>query len=470
MSSVTQQGALLSSSLGIVPIGKRELLWLVAVPAIVIAVWLIVGDILYLPIAIIAALTLYWSVRSARIWLTLVILGHAVLFGQKTEGVSIFEAAFALFLFGILSLWFLDRLVIKRGSLITASGDFAFLLFVLLASLSVVFALASESKMFLWLREYLVFLGFLLYFPLRDALRDSTGRWWIYGAFFLLALGIAIKNFLQYRTGALVASYLWELVGARQTANEPLFMAGAAIWMVSDRRAIRLLCFVLVSMFSLALVLTFSRGYWVGAFVGGIVLFSFGEKRERRKLAGLVLVVGVSAIGIMLVFFHEIFSALISTVFLRLFSTAGAAQDISLANRLVESAAVWSAIWTSPIMGSGLGAEYTFYSLLRKTTLHTIYVHNAYLYLWFKLGILGLVAFLASYGGKILAGVRLALGHRDHPRRPLLLSAVAILIAMLLISITSPQFYARDSVLIITLCWGTIAGFDRDAPPAPQPR
>lgn len=463
MTTVEQHEAWHPSVRGTVPMTKTEILLLVGLPAFVIVGWVVLGDILFLPLAVAVALMVYWSSSSVHVWLILTILGHAVLFGQKTVGVSVSEVVFAIYFFGFLFLWYFDRLLVRGEAMTSVSGDRALFLFLLLATLSILLVLGHEGKLLLWLREYLVILGFLLYFPLREALRDPSARRWIYGAFFLLALGVAVKNFIQYRTGALVATFLWELVGARQTANEPLFMAvilaSTAFWMVSERKGIRLLSLLFISLFSLALVLTFSRGYWVGTIFGGLVLLAFGEREERKKLASLLLIVSIAATGIILVFFYDIFIALIWTVFIRLFSTAAAVQDISITNRLAESAAVWKEILVNPIVGVGLGGEFSFYNLLRKTTQHTIYIHNAYLYLWYKLGIVGLITFLAAYGGKLLEGIRLARRDRDHRFRPFVLASVAILTSMLQVSLTSPQFYARDSILIITLCWGTIAAF-----------
>ena len=84
-------------------------------------------------------------------------------------------------------------------------------------------------------------------------------------------------------------------------------------------------------------------------------------------------------------------------------------------------------------------------------------MHNAYLYLWFKFGIVGLVVFLISFGAKIREGIVLLRTVGDDARRASVMAAVAILTAMLVITITSPQFYARDSILIIALCWASIA-------------
>jgi O-antigen ligase len=126
-------------------------------------------------------------------------------------------------------------------------------------------------------------------------------------------------------------------------------------------------------------------------------------------------------------------------------------------NRLAESRAVWDLIGKNPIAGAGLGSEISFYHLLRQSTQHTYYMHNAYLYLWYKFGLVGLVVFLTAYLLKIKAGIAWLTNCGSDTRRAFVMAAVAILIAMLQITITSPQFYARDSILIITLCWATIA-------------
>ena len=445
---------------------------LVAIQAGLIALWIAAGNILYLPMVLLAGWVLFFSLSSLIFWLPIVILGHAALFAQRTEGVSLSEYAFAAFFYLVLLLWLLDRVVVKRERLATVPGDNALALFMVLGVISVLPLLVAEGKPFQWLRELLVFFCLLFYFPLRQGIRSERVRRLVYLSFFVLALGIAAKNIYQYRSGVAIATYIWELLGGRQSANEPLFMsvvlAGVAFWMTAEKPLDRLQSFLVVSFFSLSLLLTFSRGYWLGTFLGIAVMFLLGDRRERKRVLTLGAIVGFAGAALMMVLFYDVFMALFDTIFRRLFSTATAVTDKSFANRIVESATVWELIKKNPILGSGLGTEFSVYHLLRETTQHTFYVHNAYLYLWFKLGIIGLITFLVAFLSKAWLGIRISLRDRTNTLRPQVLCSTAILVAMVQVSITSPQFYARDSVLIIAICWATIAAAWRPAGQGPS--
>ncbi len=443
-----------------VPFAKKEVFLLVVVPILVISAWILGGEIVFLPSVAVALLVIYWSLTSLHVWLTLTILGHAVLFFQKTEGVSISEIGFAFYSFGILLIWFYDRWV--RGYAFTSTvGDRSLFLFLVLATVSIIPALAYGNKMDMWFREWIVLMAFLLYFPMREMLADTQGRRLAYGAFFLLGLTLAIQNFIQYRSGALVAEFYWQLVGARQASYAPIFMslllAFGALWMTTRTVRAQLISVLAVSFFALALIFTFARGFWIGALLGGVVLLFLGRSHERRRLLSIVLIVLLLSSLILLIFFYDILTSLLATIAYRFITSAAGTQDISVANRLAETAAIWKAILANPLTGVGLGGEYAFHSLIRKTTQHTIYAHNAYLYFLFKLGIAGLLIFLVAYFSKIRAGIHRLREEWRSPLRPYQLASVAILVAMVQISITSPQFYARDSILIIVLCWGTIA-------------
>jgi O-antigen ligase len=159
----------------------------------------------------------------------------------------------------------------------------------------------------------------------------------------------------------------------------------------------------------------------------------------------------------MFLVFPKIFYDLALTIINRFFTSALALEDKSVANRVAESEVVWKLISGNPIAGAGLGSEISYFHLLRQSTQHTYYMHNAYLYLWFKLGLIGLVVFLTAFVSKIKAGYTWLKTCGDDTRRVPVMAAVAILVAMMEITITSPQFYARDSILIIVLCWATIA-------------
>ncbi|MCI0708309.1 MAG: O-antigen ligase family protein [Ignavibacteriae bacterium] len=419
--------------------------------------------IVYFPFLCIGVLVFYVCVKNIYVWMPVSILGHVVLFMQKTEEITASELAFGVLFYGILLYWLFEKVFIKKERLATSSGDSWLIFFFVIGLLSIVPAVLYSNSLSLWFREYLVFLGLLFYFPAREVMQTERGKKVILGTVITLALFSAARNIWQYRTRLSVAEYAWEVLGGRQAMNEPLFMVmilvGAALWMVYTQPRARLVALICVSLFSVALIMTFSRGYWLGAAFGIVALLWLANNTERKRLMGVMLLVVVTLLLVLMIGFSDVFTALFTTIASRLSSVATAVQDISFANRLVESEKVIELISLNPLIGYGLGASYTYRSILHGFSVNGEYIHNAYLFLWFKLGVLGLLTFMVAYGGKIIQGVRNIRGSIEDQDRPWVLAATATLICMLQVSITSPQFYTREPVLLIALSWATIAAF-----------
>lgn len=417
------------------------------------------GLVVYVPLILLGLIAAVALARHLTLWLSVVILGHLALFLQRSTGISVPELVFGLVMFLYLLLFFADRIAMRRTPLLEDPGDRALVLFLLVALFSFAPALLTRTDMGLWGRELLVLAGFLLYFPLREAMRTRLGRRIIFGSFVALAMTIAVKNIFQYQQQFSVAQVAWELVSGRQTANEPFFMAmvvgtGVALGTAEHARD-RLISLAGFALFSFSLLVSFSRGYWMGTVIGLLVAFVLLRPAERQRMGGILALTVLSAIVCSWVILGDRFATVVDIVSRRLLSAGDAWADISFRARLAESNAVLGQIVNNPILGHGLGAEFAYYHPIKDVTYTNSYVHNAYLWLWFKLGAAGLVLFLAAYGAKIVSGIRLLRG--DVLDRGPVIAAIALLIAMLVVSLTSPQFYARDSVLIIVISWALIS-------------
>jgi O-antigen ligase len=68
--------------------------------------------------------------------------------------------------------------------------------------------------------------------------------------------------------------------------------------------------------------------------------------------------------------------------------------------RTQEYHAVWREIRRDVVFGSGFGTEYT-----GDWTIYRSWSHNAYEWLWWRLGLVGLACFLGLLGGAVAAGV-----------------------------------------------------------------
>jgi O-antigen ligase len=87
--------------------------------------------------------------------------------------------------------------------------------------------------------------------------------------------------------------------------------------------------------------------------------------------------------------------------------------------RAREYSAVWTEIKQRPVAGSGFGTEYR-----ADWTIYRSWAHNAYEWLWWRLGLFGLVSFLALVVGAIATGLAAA-RRLDGAERGLALGLVA---------------------------------------------
>jgi O-antigen ligase len=150
--------------------------------------------------------------------------------------------------------------------------------------------------------------------------------------------------------------------------------------------------------------------------------------------------------------------------------------DISLLNRFLETRAAWELIKVNPVVGYGMGTEFGFFDAISGSTWVKSYVHNGFVMLWYKFGIIGLVAVLTVWGASIAAALRAArMVHRDDSLRVLSLVAGVCLIAIIPSHLSAATFTTGDTTMTFALLCGLANGLyarargTRDAAPAAVP-
>ncbi len=422
----------------------------------------------YLPLLLLGCIYFYYSLRYPLLWVVSVILLHTVYLYQKSEGISPLEVLFAIYFYAPLAIWFYDKIIIRGEKIVRTKFDLLLLTFTTVCVLSVVLTLLNEFSVIKWFRELIVFMTYLLYFPLREAIRSKRDLLLIVWAFLVLALFIAVNNLIQYKTSVAVATYFWEITGGRRTANEPLFftsiVVGSAVIFHIESRRLRFILTLLILFFLTALIVTFSRGYWLGTIIGLSVIFMFVPWTVKRRLLMYAAIFLLLFTVVVFLLFGDLGDSILRAVEYRMLSVGSAGRGISTLNRVIEVEAIFSKIKSNPILGYGLGATFPSFNLFKEFHSVTDYSHNAFLYIWFKLGLIGFFTFFGAYALMIKEGIQLMRKKSAFPLASLALGIVGILIAMLFISFSSPQFYAKDSVLIITLGWGIIYVLRHNSP------
>lgn len=213
------------------------------------------------------------------------------------------------------------------------------------------------------------------------------------------------------------------------------------------------------TLFGAATVLTFTRSYWLGLAAGLAVLGALaiaglagGRLRPRVTPAGAAfalvlagaLVTATLALGL-----H-------GPVVERVAVTQVGAGDLSVDTRRLELAAALDALRAEPLLGIGSGGEFLSVHPVSPDEVAlgpTNFIHNAYVYLPLKFGVLGFAALIALAGGTALAlmdALRRA-RHEGVERTGM----VAVLAMVLVASATAPNLIdPAYAVLIGALAYG----------------
>lgn len=401
---------------------------------------------------------LFWCFNATLKGLVLVV-ALSSMFVRSTEEITVFEVGYALLLGVVLMGWGFRRKLIGQ-TYSQSPTDRLLIWFLLICVASILPAIGQGNDPVKWLRELVPFLLFLPYFVVVTLLQRKAEIRWFCVAYLILCVTMGFINVYDYWTNISDARQQWELIAGRRAPGEPLFFTTLTIAMlmlvyqgIANRRSVIYLG--IIAFCTVALAITFSRGYWVAAAIAIGCAFYYMRPIYKKRLIFYLGSMLVIAAAVILFFMGQLIIDIITVMGDRLASVFSAAVDLSFRNRMAESAAVIDLIIASPIWGYGLGYYFNFHPLIPYLT-PTWYIHNVYLYLWLKLGIFGLMVFMIWYGTVIRHAWICARRIKDPFLQPLIIGIMCLMIAMIPLSITSPQFIQKDSILFLAIGTGII--------------
>ncbi len=402
-------------------------------------------------------------IRHPRLWLYVVVLTLPLWFPQKGDsdsGISIIEYAMVGFYIGGLALWFVIMWFVRRQKLIRNAGDMLFLLVMVFLTANFFIALANDVEPLMWFRDWLLFVFLLYYFPFREHLttkRDVI----IFSIVLCIAMsivgGMTVQRYIQASTNI---AYAFEIVSSRQNTNNnmsvvlSIFALFAALY--TRQWWQRFLTLGVAVFFTSLTVISFARAFVLATIISVVgTLLLLDTKRLARFVVFGALMAALFVGGVSLVFGDKAQIAL-KILGVRIGSTSQGTQDRSLQSRISESIVMLKATRDHPLGGNGLGVGFIFYDPIGNTHLHVKFVHNGYIFIIYKFG---LPIFVLLYGWYLFYAARAYLLVRAAVEpfdRILALAAVACLIALLTINVTSSIFEVRDGffmlAFIIAIC------------------
>jgi O-antigen ligase len=407
------------------------------------------------PAGILILGVLGWTFARPVRALSVIILGNLILLSTSEE-ISSMEVAFGVYLFGYLGYWAWQRVFVDCKPILEHVSDSLLVAFYVVALCTFpVVVLGGESPLW-WFRELLTLSQLLLFFPMRDAFREPRGMITIVVMFLGMSCIVAIRNLVNYNAAAAVVSYVWELGASRQAFGDHLFFPAVvmllSLWVHLRNRHWAFTLVPVFAAFALALALTFSRGFWLAAVIGACLLFWLVGKRERVRLGVAATVAAGLGVLVVALFLGDLGQSVLNALLMRIASAGGAIKDASFVNRLVESNEAIRRILEQPVFGYGVGAMFPRYDVLLDRTVSTLYIHNGYLFLLYKVGIVGTLPYVGFLFVVMWKGVRRAFdGSAEGIPLAIIRGCTAILPAMLIVSFTSNVFIQKQSLLVLSI-------------------
>ena len=192
-----------------------------------------------------------------------------------------------------------------------------------------------------------------------------------------------------------------------------------------------------------AMVMTYSRGTWIGLVIAALVFLFFWN----RKLIPVCILAGLVCLPIL--------PEAVLTRILSIFNP----KDTSTSSRLPFYRAALRMIKTSPITGAGLGNYAVRYSIqtLNLYDGYNVYIHshNTFLELWLQTGLLGLVSFLGTMFSSLKQGAKVV-QNLSTPRsiRMIILGALSGLAGSLVCGLAD---YLWNYPRVMLIFWFTVA-------------
>ena len=430
------------------------------------------GAIVAVPLAVVAAVGATALLNASR-WAAGAAIVLSLLLSGAANEVPAGKIVFGLYLAAFLAIWYVPRWAAGERLVVSRTDAAAALLIVLGTGGGLGLGLLLGNPAAEIVGQFQAFVPVLLYFPLKQTCaRERFGPEIIAGAVIVTGIVAAIENALVTRSALQDATKLYEIIDVRVAYGEIMLTASTVLitgLLMSARTRTRFLSYLPVFGVVVAgLVLTKSRGFWVAALLSLGMLFLASRSDQRQRLVGS----GLVGFGVLLAAAFALapqYVMLLGTgVAKRMLTLVSAAStDLSLINRFAENAGIWRVIRESPVLGHGWGATYQYYSLIGEGTQVWGFTHNAYLGLWLKLGIWGLLLAACVWAGSIASGLATVRDRQLPPRhRALAGAAGAALVGIALVANSSSPFELADQMTVLTALWALAQGTAQRVRPA----
>lgn len=415
---------------------------------------------LYALIGLVSLGLIVFFIRYPKIWIYATILGFGILLVNRGEEVSIVE----IFIYGIalvgIAFFFIHRFFVQRVKIVKNLGDLIILFFFFFALFNSIIAYLNSVDLFWWLREYLTLCLVLLYFPIREIIKDKRS---IRNFFISVAVAVLLAvadGYLTFRNTALLqAVYAYQL-GSSIKMNQVVFgvtiLTSVAFAIYHEKFWIRILLLFFALSSVIALILTYSRTFWIVVMLELAIMSLFINKTQRLRL------VIYSSIFIIGVFFSTLFifkqnaQVVFKLIEKRFVSSAKYRTDLSVLSRAAEYPVVYQSILENPLWGNGFAKEIRFRDpIFVRTNIKPI-IHNGFTSLAFRLGVPLALAYWSFIFYYLFYSAKQFFQDKNSLSKAFYLSATLSLILFIISNFTFQQYIYREGIFSVIISVSTI--------------
>ncbi len=358
---------------------------------------------------------------------------------------SISKAMIEICTISALVLWSIQKLVKREKFFLTRPVLVSYLLFFGICILSLWNANLTEwqqgSRGILKWLQYLGF--FCLCAEWAQDERRARRLIWVFLASVVL---ISVNGFYQLIHGTdflrgvhldpgRITRMKSSLGAANALASFYVFAIPLSLTLFQHSKKIRPLAVFMTALSVCGLLLTFSRGAFLGLFGAGVFILIL--YRQWKPLAGLILILVLP-----LLLIEPLYQNFLGSLNFK---------DITVGERLRYWAYTWEMIMAHPLLGCGLNLFFEKLPLyLPAGETYRGYAHNSYLQIWAEIGLAGLLSFLFPLTQLVKT--------QEQGKRFLSSCLAAGCLAFAIQALFDNHFYAMQPAYLFWIFWGVFLG------------
>lgn len=399
-----------------------------------------------IPALVLPILAVYVIGHNERLWIYISLCMLAVfVFREDDAKVGLEEVAYMAFVSAGLVVWFAKEMMVLRRRIVLTGFDLLLLTSWILTNIIAAigwYVHGGDATAFL--KELLYHQTMLLYFPIRNTMTERKYLLRMISVILVLGVINAVNNLVTYQERVVESALEFGMVGARVASFEVLgtvmVIVGFTILAYAKKPWTYVLGLGGMAIGVASVVMSLSRGPIFASLLGMLVIIALVPAGKSIKLIGtaiITLILNLVALSILAPTFAE---SILDNIEDRISSVGKLDVDKSLDSRVAESEALLEYIPKSPMIGYGYGVQYKFFDDPYSFTAKVLFIHNGYLYPFYKYGIpLGLL-FLSVFFYPLVAGVVNAPPKNAGFLRALMVGASGMMVTLMATNLTSCKF------------------------------